>query len=170
MVELEDLDFEFFEKKIEELLNDAIASAALAVDEMVINRDRVSRGPVDKIKTAIVALSKADPKVFETYFNDFTKSIDSCDQKYRDYYLLIFGSLNEINRFIGNFGRFESIINYPVLTTATEVREIPLVKKDRSKIKSPSDFGDLEAVKSAVKKSVYKVANKVMKSGLGNKI
>lgn len=137
---------------------------------MVKNRDRVSRGPVDKIKTAIVALSKGDSNMFETYFDDFTESIDSCDQKYRDYYLLIFGPLNEINRFIGNFGSFESIIGYPILTAATEGREIPLRKKDGTKIENLFDFKDLETVKSTVKKSVYRVAGRVMKSGLGRNI
>lgn len=170
MIRLEDIDFNFFERKVRELLNDAISAAALAVDEMNKNKDRVSRGPVDKIKTAVTALAKGDTKVFETYFDDFTKSINTCDQKYRDYYLLVFGPLNEINRFVGNFGSFNSIISYPVLTTAAREREIPLKQKNGSKIESLSDFQNLDEVKSMVKKSVFKIASETMKSGLGSKI
>lgn len=170
MIGLENIDFNFFEKKVEELLNDAISAAALAVDEMNKNKDKISRGPVDKIKTAIIALSKGDSKIFETYFDDFTKSINTCDQKYRDYYLLVFGSLNEINRFVGKYGSFDSIISYPVLTTAAEEREITLRQKDGNKIESLSDFQNIDEIKSAVKKSVFKVAVKVMKNGLGSKI
>lgn len=164
MIKLEDIDFEFFERKVEELLNDAFSAAALAVDEMTKNNEKISRGPLDKIKTAITALSKGDIKLFENYFDDFTENINNCDKKYRDYYLLIFGPLNEINRFVGNFGSFESIMNYPILTTASEKREIPLRYKNGDKIENLSDPKDLEFVKSNVKKIVFKSANKIIKT------
>lgn len=170
MIKLEDIDFNFFERKVRELLNDAISAAALAVDEMNKNKDRISRESVDKIKTAVTALAKGDTNIFKTYFDNFTKSINTYNQKYRDYYLLVFGPLNEINRFVGNFGSFNSIISYPVLTTAAREREIPLKQKNGSKIESLSDFQNLDEVKSMVKKSVFKIAGETMKSGLGSKI
>lgn len=46
MIKLEDIDFYFFERKVRELLNNAISTAALAIDEMNKNKDRISRGPV----------------------------------------------------------------------------------------------------------------------------
>ena len=84
----------------------------------------------------------------------------------QEFALLVIDQVKSVNRFVGNFGSFESIINYPILTTASEKREIPLRYKNGDKIENLSDPKDLEFVKSNVKKIVFKSANKIIKTYL----
>lgn len=162
-----DLDFDFFEVKVEELLNDAITTAIMFDEEIINNGDTVEEMPTSRLRRALYDLSIGKSQELDKTFEFFMYNIKKDKPKYSDYNALMFGPLNEIDRAVGNFGDFSSALSYPVLTTAKAKREIMLPKKDGTLAKWESYLEDAEEVKRLAQESIYKVAKKVMTEGIG---
>ena len=94
-------------------------------------------------------------------------NIDNNDQRYRENNILMFGPLSRIDRAVGNFGDFSSVLKYPVLTTAKPWGEAMLPKKDGTLAKYPECLENAEEVKELTKKVIYEVAKEIMTEGSG---
>ena len=79
----------------------------------------------------------------------------------------MFGPLYRIDRAVGNFGYFGSILEIPVLTTVKPLGEVMLPKKDGTLAKFEECLADAEEVKELTKKVIYEVAKEIMTEGSG---
>ena len=164
-----DLDFDFLRVKVRELLNDAVATAVLFDEEIIKNgdQDKFDEMPTKRLRIGLNALAAGDRKNFDVKYREFRSSIENNDQKiYEDNNLLMFGPLNEIDRAVGNFGCFSSILDYRVLTTIKPFGEVMLPRKDRIKVVCGL-LENEEEVKKLTKKIIYEVAKEIMTEGSG---
>ena len=164
-----DLDFDFLRVKVRELLNDAVATAVLFDEEIIKNgdQDKFDEMPTKRLKIGLNALASGDRKGFNVKYEEFESNIDNNDQRYRENNILMFGPLHEIDRAVGNFGSFRSVLEYPVLTTAKPWGEAMLPKKDGTLAKFEECLENAEEVKELTKKVIYEVAKEIMTEGLG---
>ena len=165
-----DLDFDFLRVKVRELLNDAVATAVLFDEEIIKNgdQDKFDEMPTRRLKIGLNALVLGDRKGFNVKYKEFRSNIKNNGQKiYEDNNLLMFGPLHEIDRAVGNFGSFRSVLTYPVLTTVKIRREVMLPKKDGTLAKFEECLADAEEVKELTKKVIYEVAKEIMTEGSG---
>ena len=166
-----DLDFDFLKVKIRELLNDAIASAILFDEKIIRNRDEseFEEMPTTRLRIGLEALVSGDRERFGEKFEEFENDIEKGNPKYEENNLLMFGPLNEIDRAVGNFGSFRSVLHYPVLTTAKPNREVMLPKKDGTEDKT-GYLENEEEVQELIRQSVYEVAREIMMEDLGRSL
>ena len=164
-----DLDFDFLRVKVRELLNDAVANAVLFDEEIIKNgdQDKFDEMPTKRLKIGLNALVSGDRKRFGEKYEEFRSSINGGNQKYRENNILMFGPLSRIDRAVGNFGDFSSVLEYPVLTTAKPWGEAMLPKKDGTLAKFEECLADAEEVKELTKKVIYEVAKEIMTEGSG---
>ena len=164
-----DLDFDFLKVKTKELLNDAIASAILFDEKIVRNRDEseFEEMPTTRLRIGLEALANGDRKRFGEKFDEFENDIEKGNPKYEENNLLMFGPLNEIDRAVGNYGSFRSVLHYPVLTTAKPNREAMLPKKDGTLVEGGIYLEDEEEAQELTRQSIYDVARVIMAEGLG---
>ena len=165
-----DLDFDFLRVKVRELLNDAVATAVLFDEEIIKNgdQDKFDEMPTKRLKIGLNALASGDRKGFNVKYEEFESNIDNNDQKiYEDNNLLMFGPLNRIDRAVGNFGYFGSILEIPVLTTVKPLGEVMLPKKVGTLAKFEECLENAEEVKELTKKIIYEVAKEIMTEGSG---
>lgn len=162
-----DLDFDFFEIKVEELLNDAITTAIMFDEKIIENKDTVEEMPTARLRLGLDALARGDRKTFGEKYRQFRSDIDVGNQIYRGYNVLMFGPLNELDIAVGNFGDFSSVLSYPVITTAKTKREVMLPKKDGTSAKYDLCLENAEEVKKLVQESVYRVTGRVLTEGIG---
>ena len=114
------------------------------------------------------ALVLGDRKGFNVKYKEFRSNIKNNGQKiYEDNNLLMFGPLHEIDRAVGNFGSFRSVLTYPVLTTVKIRREVMLPKKDGTLVNEVRYLENEEEVKELTKKVIYEVAKEIMTEGSG---
>ena len=166
-----DLDFDFLKVKVRELLNDAIASAILFDEIIIKNGDEgeFEEMPTTRLRIGLEALANGDRKIFGEKYRKFRSDIDGGIQRYRENNALMFGPLYRIDRAIGNFGNFSSILRYPVLTTAKPNREVMLPKKDRTS--AEVDYlENEEEVQDLTRQLIYEVTAEIMKDGLGKSL
>lgn len=166
-----ELDFDFLKVKVRELLNDAVASAILFDEKIIKNGDEgeFEEMPSTRLRIGLDALANGDRKKFNVKYEEFCSDIEEGNQRYSENNILMFGPLNEIDRAVGNFGNFSSILRYPVLTTAKPNREVMLPKKDGT----PAEeyyLENEEEVQELTRKIIYEVAAEVMKEGLGKSL
>ena len=152
-----DLDFDFLRVKVRELLNDAVATAVLFDEEIIKNgdQDKFDEMPTKRLKIGLNALAAGDRKGFNVKYEEFESNIDNNDQRYRENNILMFGPLSRIDRAVGNFGDFSSVLKYPVLTTAKPWGEAMLPRKDGTLAKYPECLENAEEVKELTKKVIY---------------
>ena len=164
-----DLDFDFLRVKVRELLNDAVATAVLFDEEIIKNgdQDKFDEMPTKRLKIGLNALVSGDRKRFGEKYREFRSSINGGNQKYRENNILMFGPLNRIDRAVGNFGYFGSILEIPVLTTVKPLGEVMLPKKDGTLAKFEECLENAEEVKELTKKVIYEVAKEIMTEGSG---
>ena len=147
------------------MLNDAVATAVLFDEEIIKNgdQDKFDEMPTKRLKIGLNALVLGDRKGFNVKSN-----IKNNGQKiYEDNNLLMFGPLHEIDRAVGNFGSFRSVLTYPVLTTVKIRREVMLPKKDGTLVNEVRYLENEEEVKELTKKVIYEVAKEIMTEGSG---
>ena len=164
-----DLDFDFLRVKVRELLNDAVATAVLFDEEIIKNgdQDKFDEMPTKRLKIGLNALAAGDRKGFNVKYEEFESNIDNNDQKYRENNILMFGPLSRIDRAVGNFGYFGSILEIPVLTTVKPLGEVMLPKKDGTLAEFEECLENAEEVKELTKKVIYEVAKEIMTEGSG---
>lgn len=165
MIQASDLDYDFLATKVQQLLDDAITVAIMYEEELGENSETLPEMPQARMKAMLNALANGDTKAFEEKFNQIQSDIDKVSEKYRDFSLLMFGPLNEINRAVGNFGNFSSIFEYPVSTTACSNREAMLRRKDGKKVRVTAKLAD--DVLDQTKETVFKVAKTTLVEGMG---
>lgn len=102
-------------------------------------------------------------------YEEFCSDIDEGNQRYSKNNILMFGPLNEIDRAVGNFGSFSTILRYHVLTTAKPNREVMLPKKDGTS--AETDYlENEEEVQELTRQIIYEVTAEIMKEGLGKSL
>lgn len=166
-----DLDFDFLKVKVRELLNDAITSAILFDEKIIQNNDEAEfkEMPTTRLKIGLDALANGNRKKFGEIFEEFKTNIDEGNQRYRENNVLMFGPLYRIDRAVGNFGCFSTILRYPVLTTAKPNGEVMLPKKDRTS--AEVDYlENEEEVQELTRQLIYEVTAEIMKDGLGKSL
>lgn len=164
-----DLDFDFLKVKVRELLNDAIASAIIFDEKIKKNDDesQFDEMPTKMLKRALNALADGNREQIYKVTNFFMYAANNGNLKYEDNNALVFGSLNEINYAVGNFGNFRSALTYPVLTTAKAKREPMLPKKDGTLVNEVRYLENAEEAQKLTKQSIYEVAREIMNSPIG---
>ena len=94
----------------------------------------------------------------------------SGNPKYRENNALMFGSLNEIDRAVGNFGSFRRTLHYLVLTTDKANREAMLPKKDVTLVQEVCELKNADEAQELTRQSIYEVARDIMMKDLGRSL
>lgn len=164
-----DMDFDFLKEKVEELLLDAITCAILFSEKIIKkgDTDKFEEMPTTKLKIGLSALMNKDKEKFGQIVNEFLNNGIKCQTKYREKYVLVYGPLNEINRAVGNFGNFRSVLTYPVLTSAKPDGEVMLPRKDGTLVEEINYLEDAEEVKRITQEAIYEVTKKIMSGPFG---
>lgn len=168
-ISTEDLDFDFFKGKVKELLNDIVTTAVMfdANINKNIDSNKFKQMPTLKLKIGLNALVNDDIKTFIEKFEQFKNDIDSSDKKYKDYNLLMFGSLDELRRFVSGTNYLDSVVSCRLLTTAKPMGEIPLPRKNRKSIEWSDELKETQKVSDKVKTLTQEAIKETLETGVG---